>query len=250
LSGVLSALISLLLPNVYQSSALISQATINKQPMESASAVYELMKNPSSPYLREIAAKIGYNGKSLEKFSKSYDISERAGYIAVEGRAESKEKARKLTRVICDIILARQNSNIKYALDIADKEMQEASSQALSVNKEIERLDRKIAEKDKTSSVAQSYVLQALIEAKENALKRQSQTNDRLRNKEMEAKYFTMAAMVIGEANLPDMKIAPQRRNIVIVSAIVGFMFSVFLAFVVEYYRKTGGLKNGLNNIG
>ncbi|MEW6556126.1 MAG: Wzz/FepE/Etk N-terminal domain-containing protein [Elusimicrobiota bacterium] len=237
--AVVSAVISLLLPPVYETTAIIEPAKIQKTPIETAEILEVLFKNPLNPYLRELLQQLGIkDGQKAYKIRKQFSIKDKVGYLLVSGKDRSPEKAKKLVDEIVSLILKRQDEIIKSALSIVDDEMNKLKEQIGSTKNEIEQLDKKFVQKEKAETMGQGLVFQSLISAKENALKRQSELEEKLRQKEMELKYSTKPATVVAESTIPKIKIAPQRSKIVLLSTIVGFMFSVFYVFIVEYFEK------------
>jgi len=236
--AVLAVVYALIQPNVYQSTAIISPAKIQKSNIESAAFTEVLLKNPRNVYLFRIADELGLAHTKINDLNDKFDVSETADCFLISGRGDTPENAQKLVLGISSIIQERQNNLIKDALSITENEIDSLNLQLKRVYEEIVNLDKKISLKEKTNNVAQSYVFQALIESKESALKRETSLSEKLRQKEMEIKYFTKSASVIAPASLPDKKIAPYRAKIVIIAIVVGIIFSLFIIFILEYFEK------------
>lgn len=236
--AILAVVYALIQPNIYQSTAIISPAKIQKSSIESASFTEVLLKNPRNIYLLRIADELGLAHTKIDDLKDRFDVSETADCFLISGRGDTPEDAQTLALGISSIIQERQNNLIKDALSITENEIDSLKVQLKRIYEEIANLDKKISLKEKTDNVAQSYVFQALIESKESALKRETALSEKLRQKEMEIKYFTKSASVIAPASLPEKKIAPYRAKIVIIATVVGFLVALFIAFIIEYCEK------------
>ena len=236
--AVISAVYSLLLPKVYQAAALIEPAKIQKTPIETAATLELLYKNPLNPYLKKIVKEMNLKEWQGYGLVNDFEIKDKAGFLQIVGRAKAPEESKKLVDVICSLILKRHSELMLDALKIASEETDNIRNQMSSVKSEMEHLNKKVLQKEKTEILAQSYVFQGLLTAKEDASKRLLGLEERLRQKEMELKYYTKPAEIIADATLPEFPVAPNKTKIVLIATIVGFMFSIFLVFVVEYFQK------------
>lgn len=236
--AVISAVCSLFLPNVYESLAIIEPAKINNVPLETSAIGELLFKNPLNPYLKEIAKQMGLKEKEAYILSRKFGISDKLGYIQIIGKGKSPDIAKKLTDVITSLILKRHENLIKNALEISENEMSSVKEQFLMIKNELERIDKTLFKREVATTQGQGYVFQGLIQLKENALKRQLDLEARIKSKEMELKYYTKAASIIAEPALPLEKVATSKRKIVLIVTVLGFMLSIFSAFVVEFFQK------------
>ncbi|MFA5779071.1 MAG: Wzz/FepE/Etk N-terminal domain-containing protein [Elusimicrobiota bacterium] len=236
--AVISAVYSLFLPDVYESSAIIEPAKINNVPVETSAIGELLFKNPLNPYLKGIAEQMGLKEEGAYILPEKFKMLDKLGYIQVVGKGKRPEEAKRLVDVIVSLILKRHEELVKNALEISNDEMSNLKEQLLTVKSEIEQLNKKIQQREKTDILAQSYIFQSLNQAKEDASKRQTAMESAIRAKEMELKYYTKTASVIAESVLPLMKSGPSKRNIVITATVISFFVSMFLAFVVEYFQK------------
>lgn len=236
---IVSSIVIFLMPNIYQSNALISPAIIEKKALETPFSLEIVLKNPSGIYLKDIAKGIKFKGKSLEKLATMFDVQEKAEYLSVLGRGDTPENARNLTAVVSGLILKRQNDLIQDALNISNNEIQEMDAQYLSMKDEVIKLNEKIVKKDKMESTAQSYMFRSLIIAREGTLDRQVGLLEDMTKKKIEAKYFTKMAFIVGEATIPETKIAPKRTKIIFATTFIGFMLSILISiFRFEYFKK------------
>ncbi len=235
---ILSVIFAVTRPPVYQSTALIQPALIDKKPVESAESISVLLKNPDNPYLKDIAQQIGVPERSVQGISSRFDIEDKAAYLLINGRADSPHKAKQLAELVCSLIMARQDEIVKDAIRISSGEITSVNQQMDYGKKDIEQLDKDISQKEKTTVLAQSYVFQALIQAKESKLVRQAELMDKLSTKEMEIRYFTIPAETVAAAALPQRKIGPNRTKIVLLFSLAGLALSVLLAFGFEYFEK------------
>lgn len=236
--AIVSVVVSLLLPPVYESSAIIEPAKINNVPVETTALGELLFKNPLNPYLKGITEQMGLKEKEAYNLPEKFKMSDKLGYIQVTGRGKTPEEAKKLTDVIVSRILKRHEELSKTALEISGDDMSNLKAQLLTVKSEIEQLSKKAQQREKTDILAQSYVFQSLNQAKEDASKRQTAIESAIRAKEMELKYYTKTASVIAEPVLPLIKSGPAKRKIVAIATILGFFISIFSAFTVEFFQK------------
>ena len=225
-------------PAAYQSTALIEPALINKNPVESADSMSVLLKNPVNPYLKDIAQQLGVPEEKSQSIADRFDIADRSGYLLITSRSNSPQKAKQLADLVCSLIISRQNDIAKDAVRISSEGLASINQQIDYGQKDIEQLDKDISQKEKTTVLAQTYVFQALTQAKENKLRRQSELMDKLNEKEMEIRYFTKTAEIVAEASVPTTKIGPHRTKIVFISTIIGVILSVCAAFLLEYFEK------------
>jgi capsular polysaccharide biosynthesis protein len=235
---IISIVYSLLVPNVYKSIALIEPAKIQKSTVENAPTLEVLFKNPLNPYLVKIAKNLKLREEQAYSLPKRFNIVEKMGFVSVSGEGGTPKESKELVDSICSLILERYEILLKPAVEIVNNEIDFLNLQMSSTKEEIESLNKKRLTKEKTNIVAQAYIYQSMIEARENALARSANLSERLREREMEKKYFTKPATIVAEATLPEIKIAPQRRKIVSLSIFVGFIFSIFLIFVIRYFKN------------
>jgi len=238
ISVLLSVIYALSRPNIYQSTALIEPALIDKQAAQNADSMEILLKNPLNPYLKNIAEKLNISESKAMSIARNFEISDKASYLLVSCTSSSPQKAKELVDIICSLILTRQNDLVKDAIQIINNELTSINQQIDYGKKELEQLDKDILQKGKTNNLAQSYVFQALIQAKEIKLKRQTELIEKLGEKEMQVRYFTKSASIIAAASVPTEKIGPNRVKMMLISVIMGVILSVFLAFVLEYFEK------------
>ncbi|MBI5574326.1 MAG: hypothetical protein HY919_07235 [Elusimicrobia bacterium] len=235
---VISAVYSLFLPNVYESSAIIEPAKINSVPVETSTIGELLFKNPLNPYLKGIAEQMGLKEKEAYNLPEKFKMSDKLGYIQVTAKEKSPEKAKQMADIVCSLIMERHNKLVKDGLEISNDEMSNLKEQLLTVKSEIEQLCKRSQQRESASTWGQGYVFQGLLQAKEDASKRQTALESAIRAKEMELKYYTKTASVIAEPVLPLIKSGPSKRNIVAIATILGFFISIFSAFTVEFLQK------------
>jgi len=234
----ISAVYSLFLPNVYESSAIIEPAKINNVLVETAVIGEMLFKNPLNPYLKSIAEQMGLDEEKAYILPEKFKLLDKSGYIQIIAKGQTPIEAKKLVDVVVSFMLKRHEKLVENALEISNDDMYNLKEQLSTVKSEIEQLNKKILQREKTDILAQSYVFQSLNQAKEDASKRNTALEAAIRTKEMELKYYTKPASIIAEPALPLIKVAPSRRKIVGIVTIFGFAIALFLAFGIEYFEK------------
>jgi len=235
--AVISTVISLFLPKVYQTSAIIESAKIMKTPIETAATTELLFKNPN-PYLKKIAREMSLAKKKEYELARNFKIVDNLNYLSVSAKGNSPEEAKKLSDLLCSMILKRHADLMDDALKISEDEINNIKEQLSSLTKEVEEADKKLLQKENVSTSGQGYVFQGLIQSKENALKRQGELDERLRERNMELKYYTKSAVLIAEASLPVQPTAPKMTKIVFLSTFIGLMLSIIFVFIIEYFGK------------
>ncbi|MDD5687468.1 MAG: Wzz/FepE/Etk N-terminal domain-containing protein [Elusimicrobia bacterium] len=235
---MLSVLYVLITPKIYETVALIEPAKIQKVPVETADSLELLLKNPLNPYLKDIAAKMDIQEKKAYNLANRFFIKNKLDYISVEAKGNTPENAKKLADLICSLILKRQDDLMKDALKIINEEINNLNEQNIFIKNDLEQLNKKILRKEMTDVLAQSYIYQALIQSKESALTRQTQLYERLRQKEMELKYYTKSATIVAEASLPRISVSSEKTRTIYVITSLFFIFSIFIVFAIEYFEK------------
>ncbi|MEW6041549.1 MAG: Wzz/FepE/Etk N-terminal domain-containing protein [Elusimicrobiota bacterium] len=235
---IVSIIYSLLVTNIYESVALIDPAKIQKVTVESAQTLEVLFKNPLNPYLAEIAKRLNLSDEKAYDLPKNFRIVDKSGFVSVSGKWSTPVVSKKLVDAICSLILERYQILLTPAVEIVNNEISFLNLQISSTKEEIDRFNSKILTKEKTGVVAQAYVYQSMIEARENAMARLSNLTERLREREMEKKYFTKPAFIVAEATVPKIRIYPKRKKMVLTSTSIGFILSILLTFVFEYLKK------------
>ncbi|PIU83065.1 MAG: hypothetical protein COS68_06020, partial [Elusimicrobia bacterium CG06_land_8_20_14_3_00_38_11] len=137
--AVISVLIALILPSVYESSAIIEPAKINNVSVETSAVGELLFKNPLNPYLKDIAKQMGLKEKEAYYLPKRFEMLDKLGYIQIRGKGNTPEEAKKLVDVIVSLILKRHEKLVGNALKISDDEMSNLKAQLLNVKSEIEQ---------------------------------------------------------------------------------------------------------------
>ncbi|MFH1540666.1 MAG: Wzz/FepE/Etk N-terminal domain-containing protein [Elusimicrobiota bacterium] len=236
--AVISAVISLLLPKIYQTTAIIEPAKIQKIPVETAATLELLFKNPLNPYLKEIVLAMNIDENKAYKLDKNFKIVDKIGYLSILSNGKSPNEAKKLSDLLCSLILKRHADLMVDVLKISDYEINNIKEQILLVKKDVGQVNKKLLMKESADTQGQGFVFQGLIQSKENALKRQTELEERLRAKNIELKYYTKSAKIVAEASVPRFPIAPQKVTIVLIATLFGFFISIFSAFVIEFFQK------------
>lgn len=226
------------LPDAYISKALIDPAKIQKVVVENSESLKVLFKNPINPYLTEIAKRLGLKEEEGLGLVKSFKIMDKAGYLEIETIGKTPEYAKKLADLVCELVLERQNRLMQNALKIIEDEIPLIEEQIISAQKEVKSLDKKILQKEKTDSLAQSYVYQSLISSKENARKREEDLRSRLSSIKMELKYYTKPATIVAEPCLLKDKIPANKLQSLFITVGICFGIMIFLVTMVNYFKQ------------
>lgn len=237
-------------PALYQATAVIEQAKIDKNPVENADILGVLFKKSYEPYLKVIAGKMDVSEKdafnltkmfTIEEVKESVEIKDKkiaSGYILVTGKGRTPAEAKKLVDVIISLIIERQNNMLRDTLKIINGEIADLKEQIQNIKSDVELINKKIMQKEKTDILAQSYVFQTMAESKENALKRQIDLQNKLTAKEMDAKYYTKLAELSAAPSIPKNKMASHKVRIIFLVTLVCSAVAVFIIFVTDYLEK------------
>lgn len=228
---VISMVVSLRAPNIYQASTLIQIGKETKNqiiiPLESIPAIIEIFKQ--EPILRVIAQdlKMPLGEGNLNALKGRIKIRERAGLLQIIGEGKTPESALQLVNSITKILLERHRqllSSRKQALESYTKGPKKLED-------EIEDLKNKITELEKSKSQVDAIIALGYMDRLENALQHYERLQGDFKDTE-----------VLVPAGLPQSPARPQRKQNVIIASFFGIFLGVVFAFIKEYlsyYFKT-----------
>jgi capsular polysaccharide biosynthesis protein len=130
------------------------------------------------------------------------------------------------------------NNQLKL-IELVQEDIKENAASLLEMKKELDNYSQKIISlKSEDAALAGIYALQ--IGQKQTELQNLKQYTSKLKATEQELKLSITPLMmkpthIVGEIETLDKPIKPKKKLIVVVAFITGLMFSVFLAFFLEF---------------
>jgi capsular polysaccharide biosynthesis protein len=265
-----SVTISLLLPQTFQSTSLLALGKFKDQEIESFIDVKAILYADDS--LQSILG-ILENDNVLDTTTMSglFDIAPYhtptkdiiSQYIQISGRGGTPKDAVEVVNAVNQFLLSRhenlfEEAEKKFELEIKaivrDKEKTEAD--ILQKEHEIERISNDIvfyqdeinkradAQSEGQGRIVESYInLTANLKTQREArITKIEALNKDLKNfdilfqqKDFEKAYRTKNTSITSQPSLPDIRIAPNRKEIVLSSTVIGFLVSLFICFAYEF---------------
>jgi len=271
---IASVVISLFLPLTFQASNLIEVGKIKGSSLQSYSDIKSVFKRES--ILKEIKTNLQQpldlsETTSVESIAGIFDIKEslgdgESGFIEIHGRANTPEKAVIVVNAITDMLLTyHQNmftqaekmfntevENIVKSKGKTEKDIEKTNNTIVRLDQDIKNYEQEISKRDNIQSegqgrIAESYI-NLLAEVKNQKETKESQLLNleqklisldySLQEKEYEKAYETKTSKVEIEAISPETRIAPKRKQNVMIAGILGLFIGIFYAFGAEYFSK------------
>lgn len=271
---IASIVISLFLPLTFQASNLIEVGKIKGSSLQSYADIKSVFKRES--ILKGIKTNLQQpldlpETTSVESIAGIFDIKEsegdeKSGFIEIRGRANTPEKAVIVVNTITDTLLtyhqnmftqAEKRFNTEVENIVKNKEKTEKDIENTKINitrldQDIKDYEQEISKRDNVQSEGQGRIAESYInllagvknqkETKEFQLLNLEQKlislDSSLQQKEYEKAYETKASKVEIEAISPETRIAPKRKQNVMIAGILGLFIGIFYAFGAEYFSK------------
>ncbi len=272
---IAAGVISFLTPPTYQAGNLIEIGQIKRAPLQSLEdlkAVFERIsflkkiedeiKTPLE-LAENIAPETITNMFNIEKAGEGTGYSK---FIKIKGRANTPEKAVIVVNAVTKIILeyhqnlfsvAEETFNIememiKNSKEKTKKDIEKIQQDIVRLNQDIQKYEQEINKRadiqtEGQGRIAESYInlLATSKNQKENkesqllGLEQQLVSFDQaIQQKEYEKVYETKPTKVEVEAVSPEIRIAPKRKQNVVIAGILGIFIGIFYAFCAEYFCK------------
>ncbi|MCH7758876.1 hypothetical protein IID20_00760 [Patescibacteria group bacterium] len=203
---------------------------------------------------------IGINSIGINSIGKS-------NFVVIKGWGETPESALAVANALNEILLNRHQKlfaaaekilklefeiinknkkNIEKNIEQTEKEIVQLSEDGLKYEKEITK--RANIQSEGQVRIVESYV-NLLANSKIQKADKESETlklkqklielDQKLQQKEFEKTYQTIPTITEVAAVLPDTKIAPNRKQNMIMAGILGLFVGVFWAFGAEYFSQS-----------
>lgn len=274
ISVVVAGVISFIIPPTYQAKNLVELGSIKDKPLQTPSEISAVLKK--DVVLDKIKEKLeqplelsgDINNKTVSNMFSVNKLEENgeAKFIEISGYAQTPENAVLVVKKVTDVLLeyhglifeeAEKTYNIELASienskEKAKKDIERIQKDITRLEQDITEYTQKIEEREDIQSegqgrIAESYI-NLLAEVKDQKDNKEAQLlnleqklvnlDQALQQKKYERVYQTKNTQVELEATPPDQKIAPKRKQNVLIAGVLGIFIGIFYAFGVEYFKR------------
>lgn len=275
---IVAAIISLLIPPTYEATNLVELGKIKERPIENTADIKTIFERKT--VLKELGAKLNLpSDLNVESVAKIFSIenatqnlpNSESKFLEIKGRSDTPEKAVEVSNVVANLLVERHNKIFTEAKKTFESELETIIKNKEKTEKDIERIkadiarldtdikkyEQEIAKRDNIQTegqgrIAESYInlLAAVKNQKESKnaqiLELEQQLvslNQSIQQKEYEGAYQTKPTKIEIAATPPETRIAPKRKQNVMIAGIIGLFIGVFYAFTAEYFSKEKNIK-------
>jgi len=216
---IVSVVISLRSPDMYQATTLIKIGKVKNQPLESIRTIVEIFRQ--GPILREIAQdlKMPLGEENLNTLKGRIKMKDSAGMLQIIGEGETPEGALQLVNSITRILLERH----RQLLSSRKPSLEYSTKGSKKLEDEIEDLRRKIGQLEKSGSQTDAIISLGYMNRLESTLSRY----ERLQRDFEDTK-------IVVSAELPQSPVGPKTRQNVLIASFFGIFLGVMFAFMKE----------------
>ena len=271
---IIAVIISLILPLTFQASNLVEIGRIKKVNLQSHTGIQSVFRRGT--VLKQIKTKLEQplglsETTSIESIAGMFDVKEslggeKSGFIEIQGRSDTPEKAVEVVNAVTEILLTyHQNifaeakkmfntevESIIKSKEKTEKDIEKTNNTIVRLNQDIKNYEQEIAKRANIQSEGQGRIAESYInllagikdqkETKESQLLNLEQKlislDQSIQQKEYEKAYQTKPTKVEVQAIPPETKIAPKRKQNVMIAGILGLFIGIFYAFGAEYFSK------------
>ena len=238
-SIITSGVVSFLLPETYEASAMLRIGRMRDRLLEEPSTVIEIFK--TKPMLEKVAEELNVpptQGKLRELASK-IKMKEKSGLLEIKGKGETPEETMRLVNGVTAVILNRHGQIFEQGKLILDEYLASGKKRLFEMEKEIGILQKKIDKLEATSSEAQAMLARGYMDTLEKSRARYEQIQVELREKKMEESYRTVSTELVIPPRTPEYPTGPKKKQNVLIAGILGLFIGVVCAAIVEYFKKS-----------
>lgn len=269
----LAIVVNLLMTPTFESNALIKIGTYQNNSIETLADLNVILS--SEPTLKKLNDDLELDLIDIQSIVRKFDVKQKkisnektgiSNYFEIKGRSDSPEKAQAITDAVKDLILIRHTKLFKEAqekfdmeVELINREQQATKTLIKQKEEELARLETdiknfqtEIAKRADAQSEGQGRIVESYIKLLAEAKKQKEQTlvqleglkqkltnfDVKFQEKEFEKKYQTKPTTVSAEPNLPQTKIAPERKKNVEIAAVLAIFLAILYAFVAEFINK------------
>ena len=263
-----AVIISLTMPKIFEASALIKVGQKRGEDIESVDKTAIAILSPAN--LKQIGQRLALGpSESWEGLFTSIALKENEGFLEVSARGSSPGEAVQLVNIVSEMIIGRHQKIGAQAqvtleeeiLQIQDKIkstelMIEASARTQEdLQVEVQIMKRTVEELiggSGTISEGRGILFQSYIMAWRDSKDRVENQKTKieilkaelgsltasLREKNMQKSYDDQPTSMEAPSVLPQTKIAPQKRKLVMIAGALGLFIGIFWAFSAEYLSR------------
>jgi len=271
---IIAIVVSLLLPLTFQASNLVEVGKIKGSSLQSHTDIQSVFNRAT--VLKQIKTKLEQplelsETTSVESIAGIFDIKEslgdgKSGFIEIQGRSDTPEKAVEVVNAVTDILLTyhqdifaeaekmfnKEVEGIVKSKEKTEKDIENAKINITRLDQDIKNYEQEISKRDNIQSEGQGRIAESYInllagvknqkETKESQLLNLEQQlislDQSIQQKEYEKAYETKPTKIEVDATAPETRISPNRRQNVMIAGILGLFIGVFYAFGAEYFSK------------
>jgi len=272
---VIAGIISFSMPLTFEASNLVEIGSIKKIQLQNTNDIKSVFKRET--VLQQIRTKLQEpleltDGTTTGAISEMFNIKEEESngnqsvFIEISGRAQKPEKAVEVVRAVTDILLtyhgnifvgAEKTFNTEMETIIKNKEktqkdITKTTNDVVRLNADVLKYEAEIKKRDNAYTegqgrIAESYI-NLLADVKDQREDKETQLlsleqklitlDQSIQAKEYEKVYETKPTEVEVPAIPPETRIAPNRKQNVIIAGILGIFVGILYAFAAEYFSK------------
>ncbi len=271
---VIAGIISFSMPLTFEASNLVKVGSIKKIQLQNIDDIKSVFRRET--VLQQIRTKLqeplGLTETTTGTISEMFSIKEgendgdQSVFIEIDGRAQTPEEAVEVVNAVTDILLTYHGNIFAGAEKTFDVEMEtitkskekcqkdivKITTDIARVNSDILKYETEINQRSSASTegqgrIAESYI-NLLAETKDQKENKEAQLlnleqrlvmlDQEIQVKENERIYETRSTEVEVPAIPPETRIAPNRKQNVIIAGILGIFIGVLYAFAAEYFSK------------
>lgn len=235
---VITAIMSLLMPKIYEITSTIQLGSVNELLIKKEE-VKEIILNQNS--LLAIINQLGLKTE-VERFRKEIKIDNinDTDLLSISITYPGIDTALKINDAIVNPLIAQGQSIYQERLALANERLKELEAEIKNAEVDIIRTQTLISGLPNSGNISQADVSLRII-LLQNTLPNYESNLTALRNQKNELKLLINNAkdFKIFDAPIRPLKpIAPKKAENVFIAGIISLVFGIFLAFFMEFYRK------------
>ena len=233
-----AAIASLLMPKVYEITSTIQLGSVNEPLIkkEDAKAII-LNKNSLLSLIKELNLNIEVG--RIEKSIKIEDV-DGTNLLRIAVKYPDIDVAFKINNAISANIISQGQSVYRGKISILDERLAELDIEIKNIQKDIDGIRNLISGLPNSSNVSQADATLRIILLK-NTLLDYERNLTLLRNQKNELKFALFNAKDFKVFDPPIKSkdpIAPNKKQIILISGIISIFFGMFLGFFMEFWQK------------
>ena len=244
-SVFITAIVSLLMPKIYEITSTIQLGSINEALIknEDAKAII-LNQNSLLSVISQLDLKI-----EIEKFRKHISIDDIKGtnLLKINIVYPGIDKAFKINEAIINPLIAQGQIIYQERLAIVNERLKELDEEIMTTERDIARTQVLISSLHSATNISQPDVSLRII-LLQNTLPNYESNLTALRNQRNGVKFMLSNSKdfkIFDQPIKPKLPIAPKKKQNIFIAGVLGLMLGVLLSFFVEFWEsnKIGEVK-------